>query len=325
MQAKSNLICHYTSAEGLLGILKNKQLWATHPRYLNDIGEFNTAFNYVLKDKAKLHSIVEKKFRDCYLKQQIVKCERSILDYASSSIQEAFIKEQVDKLISEVGKNMSEDVYVSSFTNYKGIDNNTHWLSYAHNITGYCIVFDKSELIKTKVDGITFDFESVIYNETPEPILNRVAEIIYDELVTFHMLSPFSNESDNSFDDDLALKRAKAFLKINNLLGMYKGNSYENELEVRLLVSKLSAVKNCGRKIVDNDFSDFPEIEFRISKNGAFIPYQPVPINIESIKQVIVRTDSHLESKLKSTEMLLRKFDIDTVVEKSTATLRTTL
>jgi len=33
------LLYHYTNQKGLLGILKEKCIWATHLRYLNDMSE----------------------------------------------------------------------------------------------------------------------------------------------------------------------------------------------------------------------------------------------------------------------------------------------
>lgn len=325
MQENKNHICHYTSAEGLMGILNSKQLWATHPRYLNDTGEFNAAFNYIFGENSKLKDALLKQFKNYYFRSQVSQFARSLLDFTPSIEDEKFIEGQVDDLISQVHKNMREDTFVTSFTNFEGIDSNTHWLSYAHNITGYCIVFDKNELIKIDLDGVDYQFENVEYGVTPDGILEKVVAIIHDDLVLINEMSKLSEDKDGNFDDQLALRRAKAIMKINNLLGIYKQASYRNELEIRLLISKLDSVKNNNHIIQKNDLSTFPDLQFRTSSNGTFIPYQPVPIDLNAIKKIIVRSDSHIESKVKSTEMLLRKFDVEAIVEQSTATLRTTL
>ena len=325
MQENKNHICHYTSAEGLIGILNSKQLWATHPRYLNDTGEFNAAFNYILRDKDKIQRIVEDLFGSYYSDQQLSQGKKGPLDFVKSEEEVSFVRDQVRKLISEADQNMSEHIYVTSFANYEGIDSNTHWLSYAHNITGYCIVFDKKDLIENVIEGVNIEFESVYYGETPDEILNKVAKIIYEELVYFYQIAKLSERQGYSLDNEAAIHRAHSFLKMNNLLAMYKQVSYKNELEIRLLVSRLDRIKNNGQVIQEYDSSEFPELNFRISTNGAFVPYQPVPINLNAIKKIIVRSDSHIESKVKSTEMLLKKFDVEAIVEQSTATLRTTL
>ncbi|WP_445163216.1 DUF2971 domain-containing protein [Mycobacterium sp. Dal123C01] len=41
---------HYTSIDGLFGILEKKQLWATHASYLNDTGEFTYGLGIVLQE-----------------------------------------------------------------------------------------------------------------------------------------------------------------------------------------------------------------------------------------------------------------------------------
>jgi|WetSurMetagenome_2_1015567.scaffolds.fasta_scaffold1664213_1 hypothetical protein len=43
------LFYHYTSQRGLLGIMKEKKIWATNIRYLNDESEFDYGVNKVLE------------------------------------------------------------------------------------------------------------------------------------------------------------------------------------------------------------------------------------------------------------------------------------
>jgi hypothetical protein len=40
---------HYTSQRGLLGIIKEKKIWATNIRYLNDEREFDYGIDEVLR------------------------------------------------------------------------------------------------------------------------------------------------------------------------------------------------------------------------------------------------------------------------------------
>ena len=40
-----NTLYHYTSQKGLLGILKDQKIWATHVQYLNDSTEFHFAID----------------------------------------------------------------------------------------------------------------------------------------------------------------------------------------------------------------------------------------------------------------------------------------
>ncbi|MHC5536640.1 DUF2971 domain-containing protein [Singulisphaera rosea] len=51
---------HYTSAEGLLGIVKNRNIWATNFRYLNDSSEWYYSHS-ILQAKLKRPSFIENK------------------------------------------------------------------------------------------------------------------------------------------------------------------------------------------------------------------------------------------------------------------------
>ena len=44
------LLYHYTTQHGLLGILKQKCIWATHIRYLNDTSEGNIVSRVILEE-----------------------------------------------------------------------------------------------------------------------------------------------------------------------------------------------------------------------------------------------------------------------------------
>lgn len=44
------LLYHYTTQQGLLGILRNKDIWATHTQYLNDTREFRHALDLVREE-----------------------------------------------------------------------------------------------------------------------------------------------------------------------------------------------------------------------------------------------------------------------------------
>lgn len=44
------LLYHYTTQEGLLGILKDRCIWATHIRYLNDTSEGNIVSRVIFEE-----------------------------------------------------------------------------------------------------------------------------------------------------------------------------------------------------------------------------------------------------------------------------------
>src|SRR5579871_5263735 len=44
------ILYHYTTQQGLLGIIGNKDIWATHTQYLNDIREYRHALDLVTEE-----------------------------------------------------------------------------------------------------------------------------------------------------------------------------------------------------------------------------------------------------------------------------------
>ena len=45
MNETEKILYHYTSLEGLLGIIESKSIWATNVLYLNDASELNYSIN----------------------------------------------------------------------------------------------------------------------------------------------------------------------------------------------------------------------------------------------------------------------------------------
>jgi hypothetical protein len=104
------LLYHYTTQEGLLGILESKQLWATHYRYLNDASE-----------------------------GQIV--SKLLFDELANRIGDEGVISQGETILSEI---TSQDVYVTSFSE----DGNllSQWRAYSGNFGGYSIGFSTNYL-----------------------------------------------------------------------------------------------------------------------------------------------------------------------------------
>lgn len=50
------VLYHYTTQDGLLGIINNREIWATHTQYLNDVREFTHAISIVQVELASMRS-----------------------------------------------------------------------------------------------------------------------------------------------------------------------------------------------------------------------------------------------------------------------------
>jgi len=49
-----SILYHYTTQHGLLGIINNKEIWATHTQYLNDVREFRHATDLMRKEVSSI-------------------------------------------------------------------------------------------------------------------------------------------------------------------------------------------------------------------------------------------------------------------------------
>jgi len=144
---------HYTSGGGLLGIAKNKEIWASHILYMNDRKEFNLAF-----EKTKL---VYKRMRQGRKLKY-----KSILDLLRN------LKLLADYHIDDE----KEDVYVISLSEKK--DNLNMWKKYTDMNPGYCLSFDIKSLSENLQKDSSLYISRIIYNKKEQ---NELIEAIIME------------------------------------------------------------------------------------------------------------------------------------------------
>jgi hypothetical protein len=126
---KVTTVYHYTTAHGLLGILEQKKIWATHINYMNDKKEFEDAMDEFRRQTENLAPT------DLY------------------------------KGSSEFLQIMRTMVYVTSFSEDQ--DNLSQWRAYCPNGAGFSIGFNLAklkELLKRTSD--TSMLKKCIYNPT---------------------------------------------------------------------------------------------------------------------------------------------------------------
>jgi Protein of unknown function (DUF2971) len=124
-EAEPEILYHYTSQEGLLGILSTKTIWATDLYYLNDVTEFKHAMG-----------LVNEELKDFGRK----------FDIPSSTIAKT--------LRWLAGESDQRHVYVSSLSE----DGNqlSQWKLYGSNYRGFSLGFDFSELEHNQKEGMYF-------------------------------------------------------------------------------------------------------------------------------------------------------------------------
>ena len=165
------LLYHYTSQKGLLGIIENKCLWATHSQFLNDISEYRIAFN-------ALREVVQKKIRT----------DRN--------------DNWVNLLNALVLVRQLKGVFVASFSGGKEPDSLAMWRGYSDATGGYSIGFDRLAL---KVIASAFfareergwiDLGKCFYVDPKDPSLAETLEHWIKNVLPDFVNPPEFSESD---------------------------------------------------------------------------------------------------------------------------------
>lgn len=133
---------HYTTQSGFLGIVKNKEIWATHTQYLNDQSEYLHALGIV---REEIDAVVE---------------------VTTESQHKALLKDMVD----DVDGIESMNVCVCSFSEDK--DSLPQWRAYSDATSGYVIGFTGKLLAKvSKINN--FYLAPCIYERSKQRELIR--------------------------------------------------------------------------------------------------------------------------------------------------------
>lgn len=127
-----DLLYHYTSQDGLIGIIESKSIWASNIHYLNDSKEFQ-------------HAIDELK---------------AIIYNRKKNQNNELIKKLYNSIEGSIGSFSRINIFVASLTE-KG-DQLSQWRGYCQNGAGYSIGFSKSE-IESLSNQQGFTFKPCIY------------------------------------------------------------------------------------------------------------------------------------------------------------------
>lgn len=278
-------IYHYTSLEGLMGILTSKEVWMTNSNFLNDISEL-TYFK-TLTEEAK--NSFEKKLLSKYSNEEINKNNLFIL------FNELF-DEAVVKRFEDPTENF--EVYVMSLTENK--DSLTLWGNYAKG-KGYNICFNTKTLV-SEVDKIGAGYVvygNVIYDR------ERQLQTLSDTLVkTFELI----------INKDFEIQELKKHLLsyFNSLIISYsiffKNNSFAPEEEFRIAFTTYDNV----------------DVLFR-TNGEVIIPYITMKFEKSDIKGIVIGPKNNSDIAENGVKTYLKKSNYnleEILVKKSEVPLR---
>lgn len=271
------MLYHYTSLTGLIGVVSNKSIWASHCEFLNDSSEFHHALSF-----AKSYS------GNIFMEDDYIAAFGWV------------VRDSLEKM-------KKHDVFVSSFSEKP--DLLSQWRGYCPQGSGICIGFDEGK-IRAFCENHGYKLEKCIYDTSaqekrifkylneclekcPKPQLTRDE---YDALGSKGQVEQelgyraLLQTGEHKKLADIAL--SEFCEKINETAPLMKDFGFHEEAEWRI-ISRNPSVKN----------------EFR-SSNSHIIPYIVLPILEEfkdCIKEVIIgpnpekyRCKSSIEHLLKS-------------------------
>jgi len=236
---------HYTSQRGLLGIIKEKKIWATNIRYLNDEREFDYGIDEVLR----------------------------VLKNGHPDSRED-LSETVKSLLKR------EDpvpVFVVSFSSDGG-DELSQWRGYCQEGSGFSIGFEPEKL-KELAQKQNFTIEPCVYKKSDQEAKIRAVIPSADEAT----IGGAASEADEEpFDLDSYLKktgkeRLHLLFDVSSLAPVLKHPKFKEEKEWRLISKDPVICKNRLRFREANSMI-VPYIEFDLSMGNESIPIKKIVI-----------------------------------------------
>lgn len=171
---------HYTTTSGLLGILSSDCLWSSNAYFLNDLSEYNYAFNII--------------------KEQIEKSKLRFVDSFNTILDNAF------KYIQ-----LQIDYYVISFSECK--DLLSQWRAYSNCGNGYSLGFNLHDLFNTFKPNLDCNYafiQKVTYNTTEQKVI--IDNVLNRAFVYFNN-TPNIDENDFIFTLSLFLSGCMLWFK----------------------------------------------------------------------------------------------------------------
>lgn len=285
-------VYHYTSPEGVLGILKNRTLWFTDCEFMNDPAELK--YCHDLYNRAWVEVCRERGMSEAQIGREITK-------HANPYMCESIASEAV-------GAYVPARYYVLS-TCLNG-DDPAMWANYANKEgkAGYSLEFDRDKLIQTLEElvsesskfGIYVEvlYDSVCYNEEEqfEDIKSAIRKYLHE---LDGALSSSSNELDCVIDSETV--RSRHWSRFEDYAPFIKRPELAFEREYRFVL-KMAQIDQPssehdsldGGQVLDNEECERTSgspiaLKFREGLAGESIPYLEVKLG-EAMADVLSAT-----------------------------------
>jgi hypothetical protein len=293
-QPEPEILYHYTTQEGLRGILESKCIWATHFQYLNDKREGGIVLQVLLNE---LSSRVNSDSLFQLFGMEPNKTKQP----------ECTSEDTLNQGIGAANRVTSQNVFVASFSKEGNLL--SQWRAYTGRSGGYSIGFKPGFLraageyfLKHRSDSFYMDAEtllSCIYYDDKEKqsLENEIERLVSSYLNNASEVTEMPAVSGiEGFQHPFAIATGH-FISLGTRSAITKDHGFHEEAEWRLA-------------FLLNQNSIPADLKFR-SGSSMLIPYLEVPLRWDDqpieIKEIIVGPCQYPDSAIKSVEMLLKK------------------
>ena len=316
---KYKRLYHYTTWDGLVGILKNQSLWATHHRFLNDYSD-----TILLKDKLieLARSIVHHEYQNIIdghpNRQQIMKN----IDINGGF--EALVDLDSNVWVTGMYESLPHaGLYITSFCreskdeyiNANGVL--SQWRGYGQ-YGGFALVFDTQSLecmLEEEFERYDYCFghlADVVYSDDEERFKCEFTPQL-DHLLG-HMRAMLrcipSGELDPVVQND-----TKALAAFVSCISRYKHRGFKEENEVRICAYPAVHDEGCLNLRKSDKDQLKPEKERKFRKtNGECVPYIELFDSLDQdlpIEQIIVGPHQNKEARVSALKVMLRGKNIE--------------
>lgn len=255
-QVFSDCFYHYTSPEGLMGILKTRTLYFTDCQFLNDYKE-RLGINYDLEMYWALNgNKYDKRF--VKLLNNIRVCDYEDKEYAN-----------MERDMPYGMGDVATRYFICSASKNK--DSLSMWKYYAKNNTynGYCIGLATYALVDEWIDrdtSVAVEEGEIIYNdEDKQNIIHDTVEELYDKWCKYEMSLLFDRKITSDF---------QSWVSIMSLF--FKSDRFASEEEYRFVA--IVPVDKLNEIYYENNGCKYKMYDFRVV-DGVLVPYIKMPFN----------------------------------------------
>jgi len=304
---------HYTTWDGLIGILQTQTLWATHYKFLNDYSE-------IVLFRDKLISLILPYVREAYEKliKQSPHIEQSINEKGGLG---QVVQHDTEVVIDAQYRATGDEIYILSFCGQHenpNVNRNgllSQWRGYGAG-GGFALVFDTQKLEEMlEVEAKRFEysaghFSDLIYSDDEKKLKEELSDelsILANNVKQFFHHAKFSEKEESD--------ASKCYIPFVKCISRYKHYGFSEENEVRIVALPTVLDQEYLKLASSNGVKLKPEKEIKFrKKNGQHIPYIELFNSIDidlPIEKIIVGPHKEKETRVAALRAMLRKTKIE--------------